>query len=82
MFSIIKLVIILPLLLASSIIILYKLTEGVFGRNLKFPPNTIDDIHYLLENIRSADPYRVFLIYTLTYLTKQTFAIPGSALMV
>lgn len=88
MISILVKLLILGLLAYSSITVLFNYANSVIEWDpshppLVFPPATPDDIRNLLSRLVSTNTSALdtFIIYSCALLIKQTFAIPGSALM-
>jgi len=79
-----KKLMLVPLAILLNLAILYGVVSlAPDGETLTFPAS-LDDIRKLaviLNNYNSNNPTYVFILFSLAYLFKQTFAVPGSVFM-
>ena len=82
-----KKLLLIPLAIAVNLTLLYVIAllapEGGSGEGLKFP-GSLDDIRSLaviLNTYNTNHPGYVLALFSLAYLFKQTFAVPGSVFL-
>ena len=76
----------IPVAVVTNLLLLYilvKLSPDTGGEHLTFP-SSLDDIRKLavtLNTFNTNHPVYVLILFSLAYLFKQTYAVPGSVFM-